>query len=437
MAVRDENLRPAGPWPLGINNVATEGAMPTDEDGVPRALREADNVDFDAGGRVQRRRGRARLLQGTLTHSLWSHALLQYGLFVDGGQLHVLHADERVEPLGIDVGLDPLSYALIGDRVFFSNTTLSGVLDVDQQKMDWAPEQPAGQPVLVLTNESALPCGQYQVAVTFVDRVGRESGSTLAAVIDVPEGAGLELTDIPLPLAPDTVAVTVYVSAANDQVLRQYAVLPAGTRSGPVLSAGQGRALSTQFLQPLPPGHIVRGGHGRQFVASGQEVLWSEALRYGMFRSAVSRMRFAAPIDLMEPIGDGVPEGAGLYVATGARTYWFSGADPKEFTQVIARGSGVVPGSAVLVNGDVLGLDAANPVLLWLARDGHFCIGLPGGQIQVLKKGEAVVDDADRAAVLVRQQDGLSQFVAALRAPKAQSLAIGDRAVAHVIHRDP
>jgi hypothetical protein len=55
----------------------------------------------------------------------------------------------------------------------------------------------------------------------------------------------------------------------------------------------------------------------------------------------------------------------------------------------------------------------------------------------VLKKGEAVVDDADHAALLLRQQDGLSQLVAALRAPKGQSLAVTDRAVAHVIHRDP
>ncbi|MBH1711164.1 hypothetical protein I5U96_05255 [Stenotrophomonas maltophilia] len=437
MPVRDEDLRPGGPWPRGINNVAGEGALPTDDDGIPRALREADNVDLDAAGRPQRRRGHQRFHPGTLTHSLWGHELLHYGLFVEGGQLHALHEDERIEPLGIEVGLDPVSYALIGDRVFFSNSTASGFLDIDLQGHPWAPEHPAGQPALVQAAGSALAPGQYQVAVTFLDRLGRESGSTLAVAIDVPEGGGAELTDIPLPLAPDTVSAAIYISGPNDQVMRQYAILPAGTRSAPVLSPGEGRALTTQFLRPLPAGHIVRGGHGRQFVACGQEVLWSEALRYGMFRPSANRMRFNAPIDLMEPIGDGSPDGAGLYVASGARTYWYAGADPMDFSQTVARGSGAVPGSAMVVNGDVIGLQSAAPVLIWLARDGYFCIGLPGGQVQVLKKGEAVIDDADHAALLLRQQDGLSQLVAALRAPQGQSLAVTDRAVAHVIHRDP
>lgn len=209
-----------------------------------------------------------------------------------------------METLGIDVGLDPLSYTLIGDRVFYSNSSSCGVLDIDLQVHSWSPEHPAGQPVLTPSAASALAPGQYQVAVTFMDRLGRESGSTLAAVIDIGEGGGFELSDIPLPVAPDTASVAVYVSGPNDQVLRQYVILPAGTRSAPVLSAGEGRALTTQFLRPLPPGHIVRGAHGRQFVASGQEVLWSEALRYGMFRpSTINRFgidKYRAQVDAYE-----------------------------------------------------------------------------------------------------------------------------------------
>lgn len=298
-------------------------------------------------------------------------ACIRARLLVESGRPEICHIN--LEPGRAD-------YTLIGDRVFYSNSSSCGVLDIDLQVHSWSPEHPAGQPVLAPSAASALAPGQYQVAVTFMDRLGRESGSTLAAVIDIAEGGGFELSDIPLPVAPDTASVAVYVSGPNDQVLRQYVILPAGTRSAPVLSAGEGRALTTQFLRPLPPGHIVRGAHGRQFVASGQEVLWSEPLRYGMFRPSTNRMRFNAPIDLMEPIGDGLQDGAGLYVAAGARTYWYAGADPKDFSQAVARGSGAVPGSAMVVNGDVVGLQSAAPVLVWLARDGYFCIGLPGGQ---------------------------------------------------------
>jgi len=436
MTVRDEDMVRVGPWPAGVNNVAQEGRLPTNEDGMPVALREADNVDLDPTGRPIRRRGTEQFFFGELTHSLWSVDPLPFGLFVDRGALHALHPDRTIERVGAELGNMPVSYCLINDRVLFSSHTACGMVDLDLQVWPWAPEQPSGQPGLSLAAGYGLAPGQYQVAVTFFDALRRESGSTLAAVIDVPEGYGISLDAIPLPLDPGTSGIAVYVSGANDQVLRQYAVLPPGTRSGTVHTTANGRALSTQFVEPLPAGQIVRYGSGRQFVGHGTELLWSEALRYGLFNPATNRIRFPAPIDLAEPVGDGGP-GAGVFVAAGSRTYWLAGDDPAKFTQQIVRSCGVVPGSPVLVNGDVIGVESATPVLLWLARDGHFCVGMPGGQVIALKKGEAVVDDADRAAVLLREESGLSQFIAALRAPKAQSLAVSDRAVAHVIHRDP
>jgi type IV secretory pathway VirB2 component (pilin) len=69
-----------------------------------------------------------------------------------------------------------------------------------------------------------------------------------------------------------------------------------------------------------------------------------------------------------------------------------------------------------------------------LAQSGHFCAGLPSGAVVVLKDGQAVTDGAERGAVLFRQEEGLQQIIAALRGPRAQGLAVRDRAVAHVIY---
>lgn len=429
--VPDRALTKVGPWPLGVDNTSQEGALPADEyTGRPLALREAVNVDISAAGRPRRRRGYALQRAGTLTHSLWSHDLLDFGLFVDSGQLYALRADLSSVPLGVAMGDLPVSYALVNDRVYCSNRSASGIVDLGLQVWSWSAEQPAGQPTLA-AGSGALPAGRYQVAVTFSDYSGRESGSTLASAIDLPAGGGLVLTDVP---APAFGLCNVYVSGPNDTVLRLYDTAPAWPGGLLVAGAATGRALATQFLEPLPAGDIVRLGHGRVWVARGNELFWSEPLRFGLYHPARNRMRFAAPIDLLEPIGDGTG-GAGVYVAAGNHTFWYGDADPAKWTQGTAALAGAVPGSSLVVNGSTVGKDSDEPTLVWLSRAGKFVIGSAGGAVSEAK-GPAVVDSADRAATFLREDAGITNVVAALKAPTKHGLAVTDVAYAHVVHRD-
>lgn len=431
----DHRLLKLGPWPRGVNNLADEGSLPMNEFGSrPIALREADNIDFDRMGWPKRRRGATRLFTGTLVHSVWSDPQLAWALFVDDGELHALHEDQQVQPLGVTVGPRPVSYARINDRIVWSNGSVRGLLTLDLQAHDWAPEQPGGQPDVAVAAGLSLDPGRYQVAVTFVDALGRESGSTLAVALEVPASTGIAVSNLPQPMT--AAGINVYLTGANDQVLRLHSQVPAGVAALLLGAPALGRVLTTQFLSPLPPGQIVRYFNGRQLVAVDDEVLWSEPLRYGLFHRARNRIRFADRVDLMEPVGDGSP-GAGLFVAAGQRTYWLGGADPKDFSHQIAYGHGAVPRTATAVAGTVLGVDTAETLPVWLSRNGYFCIGVPGGNVQPLKQGEAALDGADSGAALFRACAGLQQLLVTLRAPYQQGLAVTDRAVAHVIHRDP
>ncbi|HEY1034562.1 MAG TPA: hypothetical protein VGE09_06235 [Pseudoxanthomonas sp.] len=428
--VRDRELGELGPWPAGINNVVDEGRLPVTEEGAAYALRDAQNVDLDKAGWPSRRRGQERVFQGTLTHSLWSDDELSFGLLVDDGQLHAIAPDGSVEPLGRVVGSLPLSYTLVNDRVYFSSRAACGIVTQGLEVFDWAPEQPAGVPQVDAVSGYGLTRGQYQILVTFTDVLGRESGCGRAVAIELADDSGIQLSSIPKPADPTTSPlVNIYCSDPNDQVMRLATTIPAGTASGMITSAAQGRALTTQFLVPLPAGQIVRNVNGRQYVAVGREVLYSEPLRYGLYNPVRNRIRFNAEVDVMEPAGN-----EGLFVASGKRTYWLGGRDPADFSQRIARMAGAVPGSGIRVPGNVLGLETTEDMPVWLARSGHFCVGMPSGAIAVLKDGEAVVPSADRAAVLFRQQDGLQQIIAALRGPRSQGLAVGDKLIAHVIY---
>lgn len=432
--ISDDGLASVGPWPAGINNIAKEGALPRDQNGRTIALREADNVDLSAEGVPSRRDGYTLAVSLELGHSAWSHELLDLGLFVTAGSLHVLHATGEVTDLGVAVGNLPVSFTLLGDRVYFCNRNVSGMLTLDLQAHAWAPEAPAGQPVVSAVDGFGLPAGYYQVAITYTDTLGRESSSALAAPVDVAENGGIELAGIPQPAdGAATPLINLYLTGQNDQVLKLSRTITVGTTYAVLSQPAAGRTLPAglQLLRPLPPGAITRGANGRQYVADGQEVFWSPALRYGMYDRVANRLRFSAAVTMVEPVGSA--SAAGIYVAAGNRTYWLSGPDPAAFDQRIAYGHGVVPGTSTIIGGDVLGLDGSNPVAVWIATNGQFCAGLPGGQVVPVKNGQAVVDAAERGAILLREQDGIRQLIATLTATRPQGLAVSDRVVTKLI----
>lgn len=428
--VNDRALRGAGPWPLGVVNAIAEDAMPRDENGRPLGLRAADNVDLDPVGTPSRRRGAEQFYAGTLAHSLWTDDRLPFGLFVDNGSLHAIDASGAVTDLAVPVGHLPLSFELIGERVFYCNRATSGMIDMALQRHEWGPETPGGQPTLAAADGYALPAGQYQVAVTFLDALGRESGTAQAATIDLAAGQGIALSDIPQPVA--AVAVAVFLTDANDQVLRLHSVLPTGTTTAVLGQRAKGRALETQFLRPMPPGQIVGLLNGRHFVADGRNLRWSPPLRYGLTDPVRNVLRFADDIDLFAPVGEGAS--GGVFVAAGARTHFLAGADPAGWSLNIRRPAGAIPGSYARIPANVFGSENTERVPVWVATDGHVCIGGPGGSITLPKQGLAVLDGADRAAALFREEAGLQQYVVAMRGPRPQSLMVRDQAIAHVIY---
>lgn len=433
--VRDKGLVTMAGWPRGLDNLSPETDLPTNENGARIALRDAVNIDLDRSGKARRREGYALAVAGTGVHSAWSDDYLPWGLYVDGGTLRVFHADESSDSLvaGLADGL-PLSYTRINDAVVWTNGVQSGSITLDLEALPWACPNPSSEPAVMVLASGALDAGTYQVVATFIDAHGRESGASLAVTVDVGPNGALALSGIPQPADP-LAKVRVYATSGNDGVLRAAVTLPFGITNYTLSQKPQGRPLDTQYLQPMPPGQIVRHGNGRQFVARGREVLFSPALRHGLVDPRKARVGFAGRVDLMEFVGDGT-DGAGLFVGDAKRTYWLAGGDPANWRQVIAYPVGAVPGMTAVTPANVWGLESSQPVPVWLARNGLLCIGLPGGQVMALKQGEAVIDQAERGALLFREGKGNRQLIAALQGAQPQGLAIRDRGVMREYRHD-
>lgn len=428
--VADSRLYKVGPWPRGISNATEEGVLPLNDFGTrPIALRDAVNVTLTANGTPARRDGTQKVADVVRGHSLWSDAKLPFGLLVDDGVLHATHPGGARSSLGFTVGNLDLSYALVNDRVFFTNPAVCGQVTMDLAVQPWAPAAPDGQPLVAGAAGGSLAKGTYQVAVTFTDAAGRESGSTLAEAVEVGDNGMIAVSSIPQPVDPAGAMVNVYCTGPNDGVLRLSVTVVPGILGLNITAPASGRPLLTQFLEALPAGHIVRFGHGRQWLARGNWLLWSEPLRYGQFNPATNCMRFDGEIELLEPLGDG-GAGAGVFVCANNRSYWLDGADPAQFKPRTVAHEGAVPGSSWREDGKAYGRETSDVVVLWLSRKGTFRLGSPGGLIDD-PNPTALADDADRAAVLRRTGPGLEHLVVALRAPQAQTAAAADTCVTY------
>lgn len=421
-------------FPAGINNTASEEAMPRDQWGNVVALRDAVNVDITPDGKPQRRQGYTRTVQGSDVHSAWSDDYLPFGLFVDGARLCVMHADESVETLreGLSLGL-PVSYTRVNDAVWWSNGQQSGIVTAGLAQMPWSAGEPPGAPMLTaVSGQGTLPRGTYQVTVTFLDAAGRESGAPRAAVVDVPDNGAILVQHIPQP--PYGGRVRLYASQGQDGDLRAAVTLDAGIDEYLLRAPAEGRRCDTLLLRTMPPGQLVAHGNGRLFVARGREVFFSPALRYGLVHPSAGRVGFVGRVQMMAFVGDGT-DGAGLYVSDTKRVYWLAGADPKNWSQVIAYSTPALPGHIAWVPGSVFGLQTDNLLPCWHSRDGRLCVGTPGGQVVTPQPREGMPDAAwdtgDAAALHYIERPGDRRLLSAVRGASPSNLAVTDTLVVH------
>lgn len=427
---------PVTGFPLGIDNTTREADALRSESGQRLTLREAENIDLSDSGRPARRDGYEQVVAGTQMHSAWSDDYLDHGYVVDGDTLYVVREDASTEAIhtGLALGM-PLSYHRINDAVAWCNGVQSGLITRTLDVIPWACATPASQPDLSAT-DGGLDRGTYQVAVTFIDAQGRESGAQRAAMIELSTGGGIALAGLPQP--PAGGRVRIYCTTGNDGVLRAALTVGEGIHATTIAHRPTGRPLETQHLRVLLPGHLVAFGNGRQYVARGNEVMFSPTLRYGLGDPRKHRVRFNGRITMMAFVGDGT-DGAGLYVADGKRTYFLAGPDPMGWSQRIVQACGAVPGAFGLYSGEALRVGVKQPVPVWLTQNGKLTVGLPGGQLDALEVeggARALIDSAQSGALLLREDANGPRLLASLQGARPQGLTVQDRIVARVYRHD-
>lgn len=415
----------------GIDNVSAEREL------RPGAVRELVNVDLTPKGMPKRREGYINLIPATEAHSLveWMPA---GNLAVIDGVLTAFDHNLTQTPIraGLPAWPEVCSYQELGEDLFWTNGREFRRIKSDLTDTAAWPDLLGAPTLLGISGVGGLTAGTYQLALTVLDADGRESGATAAELVDVPEGGGIQITDFPS--AIDAVAYRVYLSPPNGDLLEWVKDVAVGTSLVLIGAAARSqKLLETQFLVPMPPGHLLAAMGGRLLMAYENEVYISEAYRYGLCNPDRS-FKLPGRVTLLQPCGDA--DDVGCFVsgaATNARTLYFSGPDPVSGSRRVVYPHGAVPGSALTVPGTLLGLETTRPCAVWLSTAGVFVAGLPGGQVLPLTEGQCALPTAERAAAMVREKNGLRQILLALQGQVvASDRSVFTDAAVTTVHRN-
>jgi len=380
-----------GPWAKGINNKSRAHELPKN------SVRDALNYDFTDSGFVRSREGYSQTDAVDNGHSLSAQGSRVF--LCNDGSLSVIVS---VNPLVTQVvrsglPLDPISYAELGDEVWWSNGTDSGRCEAGNVDAPWSVPTPDDIPLAIAGVGTMLP-GAYRIAISHTMANGEESATSEIYSLSMPVAGSIIVT---LPLAkPGTDFFRVYCSVADGSVLKRYGDVSAASGSMTITADPQGMSLQDgAFLAPLPPGNIVAFHNGRLLSASGNELYYSQPYNFGLCDLNSGWLRVTGEITIVAPCEGGV-----FVVAD--KTWFYAGNDIAESVVTEVLPFGAVRGTAFR--------HPDSRAVGWFSKDG-FVIGKPDGSVTLPQRENGFsVPSAQTGATWVRTRDGETHLVCSL-----------------------
>jgi hypothetical protein len=405
---------PRGPWPRGINNRQPDGSVPLD------ALRNAVNVDIDNSGRVRVMAGITKVYAGNGVTSLTGNPLGTF--FVEGGALKKL--DTSTIPAAtatvLRTGIGPnVAYEYANGELFYSDGTVTGKIKADGSQGLWGIPVPLAP--VVFGTAGGLPGGKYTVYTAATDGV-EESGASEPVQVSLPSFGGLRVQTAPT----GAVGLTrVYATTANGDAFYYVGTVASGGALDVTTLPGSGRNQNPEFVAPPPAGTIIRFFRGRLFIVVGAAVYWTEPYQPGRVDYSKNFWPFPAAISVFEPVADG-------FWLVSDVTYWIPCDDPAKSQAVRRLEYGAIAGTGVRIPST--GENPAVEKVLWMSQRG-VCRGEDGGSVVNLQEANVAIRPGVQGAALVREQNGLRQYLATYPPSGTSPMQASTWATAEVIRK--
>lgn len=382
---------------LGVDLLSNETALPAG------AVRRAENVDVNSDGRFQRRAGYSVAIPGAGFHSLFSSK--RGTLVAQDDKVFALNTSSMALTEICDTGSNtPVEFIEYNGHTYLINEGSFWWIPVDGTIRPVGVALPARMPDIEPAGSGALPAGRYVVALSRVDARGEESPTKVLGAVDLPSGGGVLLSNLEQSLEH---SYRIYLTPPNGDALYLSEEFSAAFAEYLVTQPGDGSIRTSQNLAPMPAGSFVRWHAGRLFVARGDTLWFSEALRPHLRDPRFNFIRFGGDIRFIETIP------GGLYVGDDRGVWWLGGNDPTQFKQLLVSSARAVRRSSIRLAGlhfDRKITEIDLDVAVWLSEEGYV-IGKNSGEAVSLhpERVRVAADLEGRSVFLIR--DGIKQII--------------------------
>ncbi len=412
----DRGITTLHPWGRGMCNRSPAAILPED------TVRNAVNVDFGNDNRIHRRKKPASIYSGVDVKGGYSCPAGEF--FIEGTVLKKLNNDDTATSLYTGIYGTEFTYDYLHNTVYFSDGLIS-IKIVAGVVSSWGLPVPS-TPGLYYTS-GVLDAGVYIAAVCWVDSDGVESGASKFTTITLAENNGIVFGQLPQSSTGNPASLRLYLSTSNGKSLYHVTDVTPGTSSYSVASKGydNGMVLESMFISPAPPCRIIRHYNGRILTADSTGYVWyTEPMEFDHFKLSNNFLLFPNKIDIMEPVRDGI------FFAHGDKTEFYAGDFEAGFQVVPLATYGGVYGTG----NAVLNVNGVPEQVYWQSQYGTV-LGASGGAIKNLVEGLVAPETADSGAAIVREEDGIVQFVVSLADPVTSKRASKEFIASEIVRK--
>jgi hypothetical protein len=158
---------------------------------------------------------------------------------------------------------------------------------------------------------------------------------------------------------------------------------------------------SVTFKEQIMTGHMLAYYRRRLYVATGNVLYYTDADDIETLDERDDPFVFGSRISMVLPLING------MYVAAD-KVYWLACKGPDELTITADHDLCAVEGTGEVIDGGLVGM--AGNVGVFTAKEG-ICMGGEDGEVTNLTRGTLGFTAGQRGAALIRQSEGLNQYI--------------------------
>ena len=413
--IHDRGVTSLHPWGKGMCNRTPGHVLP--EETVANAV----NVDFGLDNRIAARKGMTKVYSAVGAKDSFNCPAGVF--FIEGADLKKFNTNNTATTLYIGVTGSEFTFDYLNEVVYFSDGTVSLKIVNGAVKL-WGLPVP-GAPTIYSTS-GTYAAGMYLAAVCWVDSDGVESGASPIATADFPDTTGIIFANLPQPTSGSPTYLRLYLSMPDGDQLYHVADVTPGTETYTISSGryDDGHVCESLFVSPAPGFRIIRHYGGRIYGAdSNGYVFHTEPFQYDRFRLSTNFLMFPEQVDIMEPVK------SGIFFAHGDKTEFYAG-DVEEGFDIRSEAPFGGPFGGVYGTGRSL---PKTDEACWQSQRGTV-IGGSGG-IRSIVEELVAPGTSESGAAVVREQDGVRQFIVKLNDPTTSRFAAQSFIEAEIVRK--